>query len=136
MKNPLRTIMLVEDDPDLQLITRITLEVSGGYSVRVCGGGAEAVLTARAYPPDLILLDLTMPGMDGLATIAALREFPELATTPVIFFTANNQDEIRRDLLRRGALGVIVKPIEPDALVAQIRTLWQESETDAPAGQS
>jgi len=133
MNIPLRTIMLVEDDPDLQLITRISLEVGGGYDVRVCGGGAEAVLTARAYPPDLILLDLTMPGMDGLATIAALRELPALTATPVIFFTANTQEEIRQDLLRRGALGVIVKPIEPDALVGQIRALWQKFAPTASA---
>ncbi len=125
--------MLVEDDPDLQLITRISLEVGGGYDVRVCGGGAEAVLTARAYPPDLILLDLTMPGMDGVATIDALRELPALAATPVIFFTANTQEDIRQDLLRRGALGVIIKPIEPDALVDQIRALWQEFAPTVPA---
>ena len=132
MNVPLKNIMLVEDDPDLQLITRISLEVSGGYDVLVCGGGAEAVLTARETPPDLILLDLTMPGMDGFATLNALRELPALAATPVIFFTANTQEQLREDLLRRGALGVIVKPIEPDALVDQVRTLWQ-GYTPAPA---
>lgn len=125
MNTQLRSIMLVEDDPDLQLITRISLEVGGGFDVRVCGGGAEALLTAREYPPDLILLDVTMPGMDGFATIDALHELPELAATPVIFFTANTQEQVRQDLLRRGAIGVIIKPIEPDALVSQVRALWE-----------
>lgn len=125
MSSTLKKIMLVEDDPDIQLIARLSLEVGGGYAVRVCGSGAEAVLTARADPPDLILLDMMMPGMDGLATMDALRELPEVATTPMVFFTANTQDQVRQELLRRGALGVIIKPIEPNALVEQIRDLWQ-----------
>jgi len=125
MKNALKKIMLVEDDPDIQLITRLSLEVGGGYDVRVCGSGAEAVLTARAYPPDLILLDMMMPGMDGLATMDALRKLPETAATPMVFFTANTQKEVRQDLLRHGALGVIVKPVEPNSLVEQVGALWQ-----------
>ena len=125
MKSLLKTIMLVEDDPDIQLITRLSLEVGGGYEVRVCASGAEAVRSAAAYAPDLILLDMMMPGMDGLATMGALRKLPETAATPMVFFTANTQDQVRQDLLRRGALGVIIKPIEPNALVEQIRALWQ-----------
>lgn len=125
MKYPLKKIMLVEDDPDIQLITRLSLEVGGGYEVLVCASGADAVQSAAAYLPDMVLLDVMMPGMDGLATMDALRELPALAATPMVFFTANTQDQVRQDLLRRGALGVIVKPIEPNALVEQIRTLWQ-----------
>ena len=122
---PLKKIMLVEDDPDIQLITRLSLEVGGGYEVRVCASGADAVQSAAAFMPDMVLLDVMMPGMDGLATMEALRELPILAATPMVFFTANTQDQVRQDLLRRGALGVIVKPIEPNALVEQIRALWQ-----------
>ena len=125
MKSLLKKIMLVEDDPDVQLITRLSLEIGGGYEVRVCASGAEAVRSAAAYAPDLILLDVMMPGMDGHATMDALRKLPETATTPMVFFTANAQDQVRQDLLRRGALGVIIKPVEPNALVEQIRTLWQ-----------
>ena len=117
--------MLVEDDPDIQLITRLSLEVGGGYEVRVCGSGAEAIQSAPAYAPDLIVLDVMMPGMDGPATMDALRKLPELASTPVVFFTANTQEIVRQDLLRRGALDIIIKPIEPNALVAQIRSIWQ-----------
>ena len=125
MERALKKIMLVEDDPDIQLITRLSLEVGGGYEVRVCASGAEAVQSAPAYAPDLILLDVMMPGMDGLATLDALRKLPEGAATPVIFFTASAQAEVRQDLLRRGALEVIVKPIEPNALVEQMRAIWQ-----------
>lgn len=125
MEASLKKIMLVEDDPDIQLITRLSLEVGGGYEVRVCGNSAEAVQSARAYAPDLILLDFMMPGMDGIATMDALRELPEIAAIPVVFFTANTQRQVQQDLVLRGALGVIVKPVEPRALVEQIRMLWQ-----------
>ena len=133
MKTPLKKIMLVEDDPDIQLITRLSLEVGGGYEVCVCASGAEAVQSAPAYAPDLILLDMMMPGMDGLATMDALRRLPATAATPMVFFTANTQGPVRQDLLRRGALGVIIKPVEPNALVEQIRALWQRF---APASSS
>lgn len=125
MEFPLKRIMLVEDDPDIQYITRLSLEVSGGYDVLVCSGGAEALRSAPEYTPELILLDMMMPGMDGVATMEALRQLPGMAAVPMIFFTANAQNQVQRDLLARGALGVIVKPIEPVALVEQIRAHWQ-----------
>jgi len=124
MAHPLKTIMLVEDEPDIRLITRLSLEMGGGYDVQVCASGAEAVQSAPAYAPDLVLLDMMMPGMDGLATMEALRKLPELAATPMVFFTANTQAQMRQELLRRGAAGVIMKPVEPTALVEQIRAIW------------
>ncbi|MFH1602329.1 MAG: response regulator [Pseudomonadota bacterium] len=123
--------MVVEDDPDIQLITRLGLEICGGYDVRVCGSGVEALQSATAYAPDLILLDMMMPGMDGLATMDALRGLPGLAATPTIFLTANAQEQLRRDLIKRGALGVILKPIEPQGLVDQIRAIWQRITSSA-----
>jgi len=125
MTNPLKKIMLVEDDPDIRLIARLSLEIGGGYGVHVCASGAEAVEAAGAYAPDLILLDMMMPGMDGLATMDALRRLPVTAATPMVFFTASAQEQVTQDLLGRGALGVIVKPVEPNALVEQVRALWQ-----------
>jgi len=125
MERALKKIMLVEDDTDIQFITRLSLETVGDYEVRVCGSGAEALDSAGAFAPDLILLDVMMAGMDGLATMHALRKLPGMAVTPVVFFTANTQDQLRQDLIRRGALDVIVKPIKPNALVEQIRAIWQ-----------
>jgi two-component system, OmpR family, response regulator len=125
MTRPLKKIMLVEDDPDILLITRLSLEVGGGYEVRVCASGTGAVQCAAEYGPDLILLDVMMPGMDGLATMDALRKLPATAAMPVVFFTANTQEQVRQDLQRRGALGVITKPVEPDRLVEQVRAFWQ-----------
>ena len=125
MSKLLKKILVVEDEPDIQLITRLGLEICGGFEVLVCGSGAEAVQSAVAYAPDLMLLDLMMPGMDGIATMDALRQLPGLAATPTIFLTANTQDQLRQGLLQRGALGVILKPIEPQALVDQIGAIWQ-----------
>lgn len=130
MQRPLKRIMLVEDDPDIQLITRLSLEVGGGYDVCVCGSGTEAIQSATAYAPDLIVLDVMMPGMDGPATMDALRRLPELAATPVVFFTANTQESVRQDLLRRGATDIIIKPIEPNTLVEQVRSIWQRIASD------
>ncbi|HUX24607.1 MAG TPA: response regulator [Burkholderiales bacterium] len=130
MRRPLKRIMLVEDDPDILLIARLSLEI-GGYDVQVCASGAGAVQSAASYGPDLILLDVMMPGMDGLATMDALRKLPETAATPMVFFTANTQDDLRQDLLRRGALGVITKPFEPNALVEQVNALWQRFSSGA-----
>jgi DNA-binding response OmpR family regulator len=129
MEYSLKKIMLVEDDPDIQLITRFSLELGGGYEVRVCGSGAEALESAPAYAPDLILLDVMLPGMNGLATMDALRKLPGVVATPVVFFTANCEEQVRMDLLRRGALDVILKPIEPHALVEQIRAIWRRFAT-------
>jgi two-component system, OmpR family, response regulator len=124
--------MVVEDDPDIQLITRLGLEICGSYEVRVCSSGPEAVQSATAYAPDLILLDMMMPGMDGLATMDALRKLPGLAATPTIFLTANAHQKLRQDLIKRGALGVILKPIEPQVLVDQIRAIWQRHSSSTP----
>ena len=133
MERALKRIMLVEDDSDIQLITRLGLEVCGGYEVRVCASGAEALQAAPAYAPDLILLDVMMPGMDGLATLDALRRLPGLATTPVVFFTANSHPEEGLELRLRGALDVIVKPIEPNALVERMDAIWRRYSAAAPS---
>ena len=85
MSGALKKIMLVEDDPDIRLITRLSLEVGGGYDVCACDSGSEALHSAGAYAPDLILLDLMMPLMDGLATMDALRKLPGTAATHSLF---------------------------------------------------
>ena len=136
MSKPLNTILLVEDDPDIQLITRLSLEIGGNYRVIVCASGTEALKIAAAEPPDLILLDVMMPAMDGPTTMDALRSLPGMPAVPVVFFTANTQAQVREQLIRAGALGLILKPIEPNALVAQIRALWEEHARKTGTGEN
>jgi two-component system, OmpR family, response regulator len=130
MNDPAK-ILLVEDEPDIQLITRLALEKIGGYVVLICGSGGEALQSAPAFMPDLILLDNMMPGMDGVDTMKALRALPALSKTPIVFLTANNDKEIRQELIRKGALDVIFKPFEPHLLIEQIRAIWQRR-VDSP----
>jgi two-component system OmpR family response regulator len=84
----LRRILYVEDDPDIHEVARIALSVVGDYDVEICSSGTEAIDAAGRVRPDVVLLDVMMPGMDGVSTMAALRGVPGLEDVPVIFVTA------------------------------------------------
>ena len=117
----LNRILVVDDEPDILTVTRITLTVRGGFEVEACSSGARALEAAPMFAPDLILLDVMMPGMDGPTTLAALRGEPELARIPVVFLTAKAMPwEISR-LVALGAADVITKPFEPADLPARVR---------------
>ncbi|MEQ8666849.1 MAG: response regulator [Rhodospirillales bacterium] len=120
----LRTILYVEDEPDIQAIAELSLQVVGGFEVTLCGSGAEALEKAPAIDPDLILLDVMMPGMDGPETLAKMREIDALKNKPVVFLTAKTgADDIDR-LKALGALEVVAKPFDPMELPDRIRTIW------------
>lgn len=122
---PLRSILLVEDDPDIRTIAKLALEEVGRFSVTAFEGGGEAV---RAFPelrPDLILLDVTMPDMDGPATLEALRRLSPASRTPVVFLTANTQTMDVTRYLRLGAADVIRKPFDPMVLPAVVQKIWE-----------
>ncbi len=89
--NTLHRILYVEDEPDIQAVAKLALEMVGGFTVKVCSSGEEALREAAAFAPDMILLDVMMPGMDGPSTLKALRELPSLAELPVAFMTAKVQ---------------------------------------------
>ncbi|MBL1179038.1 response regulator [Pantanalinema sp. GBBB05] len=119
-------ILFVEDDPDIQSIARLSLVAVGKFTVEICGSGAAALEKAPQFIPDLILLDVMMPGMDGPGTLMALRQMPETANIPVIFMTAKVQTHEVAYYKELGALDVIAKPFEPMTLPTTIRTLWQQ----------
>jgi two-component system, OmpR family, response regulator len=124
---PLTRILLVEDDPDVQLVAALALRRLGGYTVEVCGSPREAVRAAESFGPDLILLDMMMPGMDGIATLAKLRQETATAAIPVIFMTARVRPHEVGRYTELGALGVVAKPFEPDVLAETIRSLWERA---------
>ena len=128
MARELRSILYVEDEADIQAVARLALEAVGGFSVTICSSGAEAVERAPEVRPDLILLDVMMPGMDGVNTLRALREIPETAATPVIFMTAKAQQSEIRNFRELGALDVIAKPFDPMALSDQIREIYEATD--------
>ena len=124
MNNPLIRILLVEDDPDIQLVAQFGLEDLGGFTVALCDSGADAIRLAPHFMPDLLLLDVMMPLMDGPQTLAAVRKLPGHSQVPVIFMTAKAQRRDLEQLRALGALDVIVKPFDPLTLGATIRTIW------------
>ncbi|MDM7949325.1 response regulator [Hydrogenophaga sp.] len=124
--NSLQRVLYVEDEPDIQAVARLALEVVGGLMVKTCSSGEEALREATAFEPQLILLDVMMPGMDGPGTLRALRQRPSLVDVPVVFMTAKVQPQEVSSYTAMGALGVIAKPFDPMTLATQVRGLWGE----------
>jgi CheY-like chemotaxis protein len=120
----LTRILLVDDQRDIRSIVGLALGKIGGFQVKVCESGEEALASAGDVAPDLLLLDLSMPVLDGVGTLKALRA--RGLTAPAVFFTArlNAKDaEGYRDL---GVLGVIPKPFDPLKLGSQLREMWSK----------
>jgi CheY-like chemotaxis protein len=133
MNTQLNRILYVEDEADIRVVAEIALEVVGGFTVTSCASGAEALDCAARVRPDLLLLDMMMPGMDGLSTLEALRAQPATAATPVIFMTAKVQPAEVAHYKSFGALEVISKPFDPMALAEQIRSIWLRPRAAIPA---
>jgi two-component system OmpR family response regulator len=121
----LNRILYVEDEPDIQAVTKLALEEIGGFTLEVCGNGDEALAKAVEFAPDLLLLDVMMPGMDGPTTLKALREIPQLTETPAIFMTAKVQPHEVEEYKALGAIDVIAKPFDPMTLSENLRDIWR-----------
>ena len=124
--NHLQRVLYVEDERDIQAIAKMALEMVGGFEVKVCSSGAEAVREAADFAPDMILLDVMMPEMDGPATLRALREQPSLSGVPVAFMTAKVQAAEVAHYKSLGARDVIAKPFDPMALADRVRSIWEQ----------
>ena len=120
----LRKILYVEDDDDIRAVTVMALEMIGDFEVAAHASGMSAVTQAPAFAPDLILLDVMMPGLDGPATLERLRAMPGLTETPAVFFTAKAQAAEVQRLRDLGAVDVLAKPFDPQALPDMLRRLW------------
>ena len=121
MASPFRAL-IIDDDPDLVSLIRRTLEFTAGWEVQTALSGAAGIALARNAPPDVILVDLMMPEMDGYEVCRRLKADAATAAVPVVLLTA------RRDLdegllAATGAAGVLFKPFEPQNLARQVREL-------------
>ncbi|MEZ5705934.1 MAG: response regulator [Burkholderiaceae bacterium] len=123
---PLSRVMYVEDEPDIQAVARVALQAVGGFTVQICSSGEEALREVPRFRPDLILLDVMMPGMDGPGTLAALRTLPGFERIPVAFMTAKVQPSEVEHYKSLGALDVVAKPFDPMKLADQIRLIWAD----------
>ena len=117
-------VLIVDDDEDVRMLVRMSLERVGGFEVLTAASGAEGVEHAREQRPDAVLLDVMMPGMDGPATVSALRGSPETADIPIVLLTAKISPHDRerfRDLPINGAIAKPFDPIElPGALTEML----------------
>jgi len=123
---PLERILYIEDEPDILAVAKIALENVGGFDLLACTTGYEALQSAVQFKPDLFILDVMMPVMDGPSTLKELWQLPGLAQTPAIFMTAKVQPDEIKEFQALGALDVIAKPFDPMKLADQIKTIWQQ----------
>jgi two-component system, OmpR family, response regulator len=123
--HPLKRILYIEDEIDIQTVMRMSLERLGGFELLVCSNGKEALDKAPGFAPDMMLVDVMMPGMDGPTTVTALRAMDEFATTPVVFITAKVQPHEVARLRDMGAIDVISKPFDAMTLPQHLQSLWR-----------
>ena len=121
---PTRHVLIVDDDDGIREVAKMSLELVAGWHVTTATNGADGIAAARAEPPDGILLDVMMPGLDGPATLAALRADGAIGATPVIFLTAKVQASERTRFAELDVAGLIAKPFDPMTLHAQIAELF------------
>jgi CheY-like chemotaxis protein len=116
-------ILYVDDEPDIRTVAGMSLQLHPDFDVQECASGALALQIARDWQPDVVLLDVMMPEMDGPMTRAALRDDPATADIPVVFVTARTQPSELARLLALGVTGVIAKPFDPMSLAKQVTEL-------------
>jgi two-component system, OmpR family, response regulator len=120
----LQNVLHVEDDESIIAISRLALETVGGLTVLSCTRGWQAIREAPGFQPDLILLDVMMPDMDGPTTLVELAKVLDLASRPVVFMTAKTQPGEYQAYLDMGASDVIIKPFDPLTLAEQLKAIW------------
>lgn len=113
-------ILHVDDEPDIREIVDASLSLNPDFQVRTCASGADALAAAAEWSPELILLDVMMPKMDGPATLAQLRKDPRTAEIPVVFMTARALKREVEQFIAMGAQGVISKPFDPMTLAGEV----------------
>jgi CheY-like chemotaxis protein len=123
-RKALQTILYVDDEPDIRQIVQIALGLTQDLQVHIGESGEQALVLARELKPDLVLLDVMMPGLDGPATMIRMSKDPLLARIPVIFMTAKAMPKEVARFRQMGAAGVIAKPFDPMQLLKQVFYLW------------
>jgi DNA-binding response OmpR family regulator len=126
MKLPaLKIVLYVDDDADIREIVQMSLSLDGELAVHLSDGGESALVKMRCEHPDLVMLDVMMPGMDGPSILARMRSDEQLKHIPVIFMTAKaSTSEVAR-FRGMSAIGVIAKPFDPMSLGGQVKALWK-----------
>ncbi|MBT9288385.1 response regulator [Prosthecodimorpha staleyi] len=122
---PLR-IVYADDEEDILSVATLSLEMVGGHSVRGCRSGREAIEEALQDLPDVVMLDVMMPGMDGPSTMKVMRSMHEFDGLPIVLITARVRPSEVQEYLALGACGVITKPFDPMALPGEVSSLVRD----------
>ncbi|MCK5295475.1 MAG: response regulator [Alphaproteobacteria bacterium] len=126
MSKTLKKILYVEDDLDIQKVVKLALEEVGGFTVKLCSSGKKALDCIVAFKPDLVILDVMMPGLNGPDTLQEIHKIPQMAQVPVIFMTAKIQPHEVLEYRKMGVKDVIFKPFDPMALADTIQDIWEK----------
>jgi CheY-like chemotaxis protein len=121
----LRTVLYVDDEPDIREIVELALGLVEGLNVAVCESGERALQRLPDITPDLVLLDVMMPGTDGPTTLQRMRADPRFANIPVVFVTAKAMPTEVARFRELGAVAVIAKPFDPLQFGQQIVAIWE-----------
>lgn len=122
----LKRVYYVEDEPDIRIIAELALVQVGGLQLKMGATGETAIEDIRQFSPQLILLDVMMPGLDGPATLKRIREHKEFDDIPVIFLTAKVQSDEVRELKSLGAIDVIPKPFAPLTIADMLKKIYAD----------
>ena len=122
-----QSVLYVDDDPDICAVVQATLCLIDGLDVYTAESGERGIDLAYEMRPDVVLMDVMMPGLDGPATLKRMREHPLIGHIPVIFITAKVLPEEVAEFLKLGAIGVIRKPFDPRTLGQELFALWEKS---------
>ena len=115
-------VLLVDDDPDLTAIVSHVLE-AGGFEVAVAGNGQRGIEMAAELRPDLVIMDLNMPVMDGFEATRRIRSAPETASLPILVLTGKDESQNYDEIYEAGATGYLAKPIDFDRLLERVREM-------------
>ncbi len=118
-----KCVLIVDDEEDVRAIAQMGLEMGGGWTVLTASSGQEALVIAEANQPDVILLDLMMPDMDGRATLQQLKANPATKEIPVILVTAKIQPSDQESFAQLDVAAIVAKPFRPLTLAEQIDAL-------------
>lgn len=116
-------VLYVDDEPDIREIAEISLGLDPDFEVRTAGSGEAALALLEGWTPDIAMLDVMMPGMDGPELLTHIRGQERFAELPVIFITARAQKRELQNFATLDAIGVIAKPFDPMTLAAQVREI-------------
>ncbi|MBK7618653.1 MAG: response regulator transcription factor [Flavobacteriales bacterium] len=133
MTGTAQKVLLVDDEPDIVELLRYNLEREG-YAVQTALNGKDALKSAKTWHPDLVVLDIMMPGMDGVEVCMQLRQLPEFKNTVITFLTARGEDYSQIAGFEAGADDYITKPVRPKVFVSKVKALLKRSGADRPEG--